>query len=689
MVVGSGVQAATLDPDRWRWSNPLPHGNNVLDMVVTPEVTVQVGDGGSVHVQFDGGRWSRGITGVTNYLRGVTLFNNRMLVVGEDGCILWSDNGRVFERAALSPGTTDWFEGVAASEARAVAVGDNGTIYTSTNGIAWTAAGSGTTQWLRGVARGNNIFVAVGENGTVLHSTTGISWSKGNSRVNSHLNRVRHLVTGSTGTFHAVGEGGVLLTSASGNSTWTAVSTGTTNALFDVVQNNTGTLLVGDQEIRYRPLGGSVWSDQIEGLPANAPPPWVYLSAGSLTNEFLAAGRAGLLIEGTISSGSTTYAWQPLPDSSHAWFWDIVMADGLHVAVGDLATVLTSLDGVLWTREVTPVTATNTVLLGVGGNTNLLLAAGNHGTVLASRAGFIEPAPGSTNPPVSTLGVLWTNLPPFTTRSLQGVDASENLYAISGDGGSLFTSPDGFEWTARSTPTTNFLSGLASFPGGWLAAGARGTLLRAGPDASAWTPIPLNSTNWLYRVRWVGDRGVVVGQNGALFTSADGVEWTRRDAGTTGHLNDVTYVGDTWFAAGNQGLLLASQDLVRWDRLPVPTVKSLFGAATAQGRLFLVGVEGVILRQAVVPRRSPVSILAFSHVPVVEEETFSWYDLFLFGGEPDQRFELESATDLGDPAWTRRAALEILDASGTLHYLRTQEPLDSPVHEFFRTRLIP
>ena len=107
--------AVEVRPDRWRWSNPLPHGNNVMDMLVAGDVAVQVGDAGTVYVQGLDDRWAPALTGVTNYLRGVALMGDRFLVVGENGCILWSDDGNVFRAAQLSPATANWFEGVAAS----------------------------------------------------------------------------------------------------------------------------------------------------------------------------------------------------------------------------------------------------------------------------------------------------------------------------------------------------------------------------------------------------------------------------------------------------------------------------------------------------------------------------------------------------------------------------------------------
>jgi hypothetical protein len=687
---------AEVRPERWRWSNPLPHGNNVLDMLVTTDLAAQVGDGGAIYTQRTDERWAPAVSGVTNYLRGIALMGERFIAVGESGCILWSDDGSEFQPAQLSPATTDWFEGVTASTQRAVAVGDNGSIYTSTNGVNWTKAVSGTTEWLRGVAFGNGAYVAVGENGKILRSTGGASWSAVTSGVTAHLNRVRYLGDNSGGQFIAVGNSGVALSSVTGSAPWTALNAGTTNSLYDVATNDTGLLLVGDQEVRFRAAGGSAWTNQITALATNAPPAWVYLAAYGNSNSWLVAGRAGMLVAGTRTNATQDFTWQLSPDSSHAWLWDVTVQNGIYVAVGDLATIQTSLDGILWAREVVPVPHTNTVLLGVGGTTNFLLAVGNTGTVLLSRAGLTNLAITNyvgtnlmvTNSTFETLGLIWTNLPAFTTNTLQGVAATEHLSLVAGEAGKIFTSPDTTNWTARFTPTANFLTSVAIGTNACVAVGAQGTLLRGDAAGASWTSVPLGTTNWLYRVRWLGGQFVVVGQNGVIYTSADATNWTARASGTTRWLTDVTQVAGRWFITGYQGTLLTSSNLANWSPLALPTIKSLYGAATQNGQLVVAGIEGVVLRQAVTPVLAPVNVLGYHRSLVTSSNSVaSTYELFLFGGRPDQFFEFQSTTNLA--IWQTNAVLELFDSSGTIYLLRTRDLTNTPLAELYRTCLLP
>lgn len=698
----SSLEADVLDPARWRWSNPAPHGNNVLDMLRAGDTEVQVGDAGSVYIRSAGGRWEPMRSGVTNYLRGVAVLGERLLVSGENGVILWSDDWRTFNRATVSPATGSWFEGVTASGQDAIAVGDAGDVYTSATGTNWTRVASGTSSWLRGVAAGGGASVAVGEDGTILRSTSGGAWSRVTGVPNTHYNRVRSTAVAGGWLFVAVGDGGVALSSSNGGRSWSSLNPGTTNDLLDAAFNDTGTLLVGDQEVLFRSNGGTTWSRQTSETDTNAAPPWSYLAAVGSGSEFAVAGRTGRFVEGLLTNA--VYRWDNGALSSRAWLWDVTtVANGLRVAVGDLATVLTSLDGLVWPREVVTGPVTNTVLLGVGGNTNLLVAVGNAGKVLVSRAGetnlvvtnIVGAETVITNRTVNTLGVIWEEISGITTRTLQGVGASADRYVLTGDDGVILTSVNGSNWTILPPVTTKFLSGVTAHPGGWVAAGERGALLRAGGDASVWTVVPPATTNWLNRVRWVGDRLVAVGQNGTVLTSSDGLEWAPRTSGSSLWLKDVTYVGGAWYAVGDWGLILSSTNLADWTPVTSPTVKSLYAATAWDGQLLAAGIEGVVLRNQIVPRMTPVDFLAF-HYEIVPpgagggtNVSYGTLDeVFLLGGQPDQFFDLLSAPGLGTNTWSFRGQYEVFDPSGTLYLYGTRTLTNAPaVEELTRTRL--
>ena len=176
MLAGTVLLGIVLDapgvtfPLRWRWSNPRPHGGNIVDMTVRVSLTntlaIQVADRGQIFSSADLTLWVPEESGTSNDLQAVTFLShssNRILVSGESGTVLYADWPGPYRPGTLLDGPTgDWLVAIAVSEnpqlRLAVAVGDNGAVYTSTNGIHWKRQSSGTSLWLLGVAWGTNGF---------------------------------------------------------------------------------------------------------------------------------------------------------------------------------------------------------------------------------------------------------------------------------------------------------------------------------------------------------------------------------------------------------------------------------------------------------------------------------------------------------------------------------------------------
>jgi hypothetical protein len=678
-----GSQAVTF-PLTWSWSNPYPHGNNIIDIASNGQLWVQVAELGQMYSSTNWLLWTPVPTPTTNDLRAVTFFNNQIVVSGASGTIL--SGSSTSSLALINLGTTDWLEGVAASPKLVVVVGDNGAIYTSSDALNWQRQPQAFTDWLRSAAYGNpgglDTFVAVGEAGFVATSHDGTHWQAQSSLTSADLNRVCWF----SGQFWALGDSGVAFTSSAGTQ-WQAVSSGATNTLNAFAGIDSMRLLAGDSEVRFK-SGRNAWSNELDPTKPYPPPTWTYLSASTTTNvpastnntdvssAFLLCGRTGMMAEGLISTNSSTNAWFVPSNSVWNWLWDVKHFPNLYLAVGDIATILSSPDGLAWTPELPPDSATNSIFLGVGGNTNMAVAVGSAGTIITSANSFksvvTTNADGSlsTNQ-VSTLGIFWQGVqPPLTTQDLQGVTVFGNTFVVSGGSGIILTSPDGAAWTAHSTPTSNFLSSLEAFPGGLVAVGKAGTILTS-PTGSTWALHSLQTTNWIYRVRYLNGKLIAVGQNGMILTSADGVSWTFQNSGTAAWLNDVQYLSNTYFAVGNQGTVLTSPDALNWTPRGIITGKSIFGAANDGAMLVVVGIEGIILRSQIVPIDLTVRFVNFPSSP--------GQNSFLFSGYPGEQFTLDRSTNV--PSWTTGPLLQI-GTSGTLPYSDGQT--NSPFRQFFR-----
>jgi hypothetical protein len=665
-------------PQRWRWSNPAPFGGNIYDMAYGLGLTVAVTERGGIHTSEDLIFWEPRDSHTSNALRAVTFLGNRLVIAGERGTVLYADSLLDFRLVHL--GTEDWLEGLAASTNLLVAVGDNGAIYTSGNGTAWSRQTSAPaiTAWLSAVAYGQGNFVTVGENGFIATSPNGTNWTKRISNTSRYLYRVGW----AQNQFLAVGEGGLLLSSLNGGLNWSQVSNvGSTGALYGATGTLESQAVVGDGELRLR-SPGSPWSNELDPAKSLPAPRWTYFNALWEGSLYFVSGRSGMMVEGFQTNAIGPFVWIDRTRPIRNWLWELHRTPELYVTVGYRGTVMTSVNGIDWSIELVPPSATNSTFLGVGGTTNLLLAVGDRGRVILSPNTFTNLVQTNLNGTlstnsVSTLGIFWHAITPPTTNDLQGVAVFNDQFVLTGDFGTVLTSPDGTNWTRRTTPTANFLTGVAAFPAGLVAVGRGGTLLTSS-DGISWTNHPTGTTNWLYRARHVDGRLIVVGQNGTILTSPDAVTWTRQTSPTTRWLNDVTRLDDTFFIVGTQGAVLASSNAVEWISIGTITDKSLYGVACHGGQLVAAGVEGVIVRSQVIPDLTPVRLLNFSR--------HDNQNLYLFAGRPDQRFTLDRSLTLTN--WTPGPKLEFLDSTGTLLLLENAVT-NAPPTEFYRATIVP
>jgi hypothetical protein len=682
-VCGAVWVMVSAEDVRWRWSHPLPHGNNVVDMAWSTELGwgIQVTERGQVYTSRDGQKWSPRESGTRLALRGVAFFGNRAVLTGEAGTVLYADAEDEFREGVLLNGTTDaWLEGVAASGEVAVAVGDGGVVYTTVDGVGWTGRSSGVTNWLRGVAWGGDQFVAVGEGGLVMTSPDGISWTRRMSGVATAvaLNRVTPIGDG----FLVVGDGGTVRFSTNGVS-WVAQATEAVGDLLTGVAGGNDLLVAGDDEVRIRL--GTEWGNEL--ARAEGPMPWTYLSSVGRSNWFLLAGRTGVMME-ALRSGTSSYQWTWRGSPLRPLLFEVSWVPGLFVAVGDWATVMTSLDGVEWTYEYPPLALTNATFLGVGGGSNLLVAAGSGGSLMISPNDLTDVLTTNelgqvTTQLVSTIGVVWHAVEPRpTTHDLQGVTAWNGRYYVTGDHGLILSTEDGTTWASRTGPTGEFLSGVAGFEGGLVAVGTRGAVLRS-EDGEGWSMVAEGiTTNWVYRVRHVGGQLVGVGQGGVILTSEDGLEWSKRDVGVGTWWTDVAWIAGRYYVVGLGGTVWTSMDTATWTDAGMITPKALFGAAADDERLVVAGTEGVILRSPVFGLSSPVRFLGYSRT--LDPLEARWENLFLLSGVPDQRFTLDRQEGLGAGGWITGPRLEFFDNSGTMLYLETVGITNVPEAEFYQ-----
>src|SRR3972149_4306042 len=86
-ITSPSIHAAGVN---WSWANPLPQGNNLQDIVVSPGLYVAVGDHGTVLTSPDATAWTSETSGTTNNLWGIAWDDAQYVAVGDGGTVLTS-----------------------------------------------------------------------------------------------------------------------------------------------------------------------------------------------------------------------------------------------------------------------------------------------------------------------------------------------------------------------------------------------------------------------------------------------------------------------------------------------------------------------------------------------------------------------------------------------------------------------
>ena len=115
-----------------------------------------------------------GDTDIKGY-RDIVLYNGKFLAVGTDGRIDYISNSG--ETAAVAGTCKNNLNCVVSGDKILVVVGDNGTILFSSDGQVFTRAESGTDKHINGIAINNELLIAGADKGTILISKNGKNWN--------------------------------------------------------------------------------------------------------------------------------------------------------------------------------------------------------------------------------------------------------------------------------------------------------------------------------------------------------------------------------------------------------------------------------------------------------------------------------------------------------------------------------
>ena len=261
------------------------------------------------------------------------------------------------------------------------------------------------------------------------------------------------------------------------------------------------------------------------------------------------------IIDQNTDSIANSSAVQPCSDD------DLTSSTGLFVTVGDNGIILTSSDGISWTKRTSGTTKN---LYGVTYGNSTFVTVGDNATILTSSD-----------------GTTWTNtstnkrttLRYFSkadTNHLYGVTYGDDLFVTVGGNATIFTSSDGTTWTERdglrsTWATPKYLKGVTYRKKLFVAVGRNGLILNS-PDGITWKQRKSGTKYNLVGITYRNGLFVSVGKNGKIVTSFDGNWWVKRTFKLPEWLYAITYGNGTFVTVGVNGVIITSFDGISWNK---------------------------------------------------------------------------------------------------------------------------
>ncbi|MEM7384223.1 MAG: hypothetical protein AAF514_04700 [Verrucomicrobiota bacterium] len=227
-------------------------------------------------------------------------------------------------------------------------------------------------------------------------------------------------------------------------------------------------------------------------------------------------------------------------------FYDVTWTGSELIAVGDQQS-WGSEDGETWKWKSQSSLFRPT---DVSSNEHQIIAS-RYGRIFISRDGYTWSSKGNSRAPkkLTALGTL-----------IVGVNGSGDLVR-SEDLGSNWLTVEHPEIHSASRYWTSLYSGDR-----FLVAGDEGEIWTS-PDGLTWTQEKTPVSERLLDSVWADSRYVVVGSRGTILTSEEGTDWQAVDSGTNYWLRAVAWTGKFYVAVGNGGTILKSSNGVRWSQV--------------------------------------------------------------------------------------------------------------------------
>ena len=547
-------------------------GSNINDMVFVNGNYIYVGSQIIIENYLSGKKYIVN-SGVNVELSSIIYANNLFVIVGADGTVLTSPDGKNWTQR--TSGTNKALMCITYGNNLFVAVGVEGTIITSPDGITWTDRSIENFNILD-ITYANNLFVAVGDSTTdignngIYTSPDGITWT--GISVEGYL----EAVTYGNNQFVICGlqeSGAVVYTSPDGI-TWTQRTIDSAYELYDIIYANNLFVIVGDEGSIFTSSDGITWTQRTSEVN-NSLRTIIYAN-----RQFTISGDGGVIL-----SSKKGIMWTTISIAINGGLRGITYYNNQYICVGANGLILASLDGKNWTQRNSPV---NNNLMAVTYGNNLFVAVGYYGTIITSPD-----------------GITWTDRSLSTEAYLfYGIVYGNNLFVAVGN--RIYTSPDGITWTQRIN--TLSLRAITYANNLFVAVGSSGRIYTS-EDGITWTQRTSGINKQLNGITYEKELFVAVGNNGTILTSPDGITWISQSSGIDKYLYSVVFGNGQFVAVGENGSILVSVDGVNWIDKSLPTSLILFGITIGENVYKICG--------------SNIDVLEYSSAGVIMESYIS------------------------------------------------------------------
>lgn len=504
-------------------------------------------------------------------------YANGLFIGSGVACIVTSPDGVTWTKHSISVfGYNDQVYSATYGGGKYIVVGASGKVVTSTDLITWTlqTVSTWSTYDIRSVVyNGSNLFVICGANGQVATSPDAITWTM---RTANQATKALRSVTFFGGIYTVVGLDGCISTSADAI-TWTA---------------RTALVVAAGSHLTSVAYNGS--------------------------NLYVAVAEYNTSYEIFTTSDPTT-AWtvRTTPSSlSTAGFYGVTYGNGIFVAVGTNGALITSTDGITWTRRsASSFSALNGVVF--ANNTFVYAGSGEIGVSSNGKAWrnsswtfglkkeyqvntvkytnglfLIGGYPYNTTVTISysSDGIKWYSslVSDQYNEYVYSIAYGNGVYIVGTDAGKIWTSPDLETWTQQSSPTTSAILGAEFGNGLFVIASTAGVW--TSPDGITWasrsvsnfsiTSIGYNSLSFVGGYFFLTSYGDATSYR-ALAYSHDGITWsTSPDLFPSGiDLNGkVAYGNNLYVVGGTGGQIWVSSNRENWVNSVTSASGGVFGS---------------------------------------------------------------------------------------------------------------